>query len=116
MWEAIALFFKALAGGFSLGEKLAPSEKMQEGRFEIMKENLTEAQVKKIADKRNRLADEMFGDLRRHPELSIADKVNYEATELDAEEKVLLIRILEDRLNADKEYNRIKNKKTKFKL
>jgi hypothetical protein len=114
MW--LTELFKAISAMFNFSQKVIPSDELREDRFEVTKPNLTEAQVKKIADKRNRLADEMFGDLRRHPELSIEDKVNYEATELDAEEKVLLIRILKDRLNSDDVYLRIKNKKSKFKI
>lgn len=114
MW--LSELFKAISAMFTFGTRVAPSDKLREDRFEVVKETLTEAQVKKIADKRNRLADEMFGDLRRHPELSIEDKVNYEATELDSEEKKLLIKILSDRLNSDEVYLRIKNKKSKFKL
>lgn len=116
MWKLFEWLFRAWDSANKVAEKALPDAELQKKEFEIKKPTLTEAQVKKIADKRNRLADEMFGDLRRHPELSIEDKVNYEATELDAEEKVLLIKILTDRLNSDDVYLRIKNKKSKFKL
>lgn len=115
MFEWLTALFNAITGVSKAVEKGMPNDKIQEDKFEITKPTLTEAQVKKIADKRNRLADEMFHDLRRHPELSIEDKVNYEATELDAEEKVLLIRILTDRLNSDRVYLKTKQNK-KFTL
>jgi hypothetical protein len=116
MWQAILAALKVWIGINKVVEKALPSEKIQEAKFEVAKPTLTEKQIKKIADERNRLADEMFGDLVGHPELSIADKVNYEATKLDAKEKLLLIEILTDRLNASPKYNRLKNKKSKFKL
>lgn len=116
MWQTLLALFKAWNSTNAVIEKGMGSEKVNDAKFEIKKETLTEAQVKKIADKRNRLADEMFGDLEPHPELGIADKVNYEAKELDAEERLLLIKILTDRLNASPKYNRLKNKKSKFKL
>jgi hypothetical protein len=116
MLEVIKLIFRFLIGTNKVVEKALPSEKIQEAKFEVTKPTLTESQVKKIADKRNRLADEMFGDLEGHPELSVADKVYYEAKELDETEKQLLIKILTDRLNASPKYNRLKNKKSKFKL
>lgn len=97
-------------------EKSLPNDELMNKKFEVNKPTLTEQQVKKIADKRNKLADEMFGDLQRHPELSVFDKVYFECKELSEEEKQLLIKILTDRLNADTVYNRIKNKKSKFKL
>ena len=97
-------------------EKSLPNDELMQKKFEVTKPILTEQQVKKIADERNKLADEMFGDLEGHPELSVADKVNYEAVKLDEKEKLLLIEILEDRLNASPKYNRIKYKKSKFKL
>lgn len=97
-------------------EKSLPNDELMQKKFEVTKPILTEQQVKKIADERNKLADEMFGDLEGHPELSVADKVNYEAVKLDEKEKLLLIEILEDRLNASPKYNRLKNKKSKFKL
>lgn len=116
MWEAILAAFKVWIGINKVVEKALPSEKIQEDKFEITKETLTEKQIKKIADERNRLADEIFGDLRRHPELSVWDKVNFECKQLDSEEKILLQNILIQRLNADPIYNRLKNKKSKFKL
>jgi hypothetical protein len=116
MWKLFQALFEFLTSANKVADKAMGSEKVNDGRFEISKPTLTEAQVKKIADKRNRLADEMFGDLRRHPELSIIDKVSFEAKELSVDEQILLIRILEDRLNADETYNRIKNKHSKFKL
>lgn len=116
MIEWLKLVFQFLISTNKVVEKSLPSEKIQEERFEVTKPTLTEAQVKKIADKRNKLADEMFGDLRRHPELSVWDKVNFECKELDSEEKILLQNILIQRLDADPVYNRLKNKKSKFKL
>jgi len=116
MLELFKLIFGFLIGVNKVAEKALPSEKIQEERFDITKETLSEAQVKKIADKRNRLADEMFGDLVGHPELSVSDKVYYEAKELDEAEKQLLIKILTDRLNASPRYIRLKNKKSKFRL
>lgn len=113
MW--LTKLFEAITAIFSFSQKAIPSDELREGRFEVTKPTLTEAQVKKIADKRNKLADEMFGDLRRHPELSVEDKVNYEATELDSEEKKLLIKILTDRLNSDRVYLKTKQNK-KFTL
>lgn len=116
MFGWLTALLNAITGVSKAVEKGLPNEKIQEAKFGIAKQTLTEAQVKKIADKRNRLADEMFGDLVGHPELSVADKVNYEATELDSQEKLLLIKILEDRLNASPKYDRLKNKKSKFRL
>ncbi len=116
MWQAILAAFKVWIGINKVVEKALPSQKIQEEKFEITKETLTEKQIKKIADERNKLADEMFGDLVGHPELSVADKVNYEATKLSDGEKLILIEILTDRLNASPKYNRLKNKKSKFKL
>jgi hypothetical protein len=116
MWKVFEWLFRAWDSANKVAEKGLPDAELQKKQFEIKKETLTEAQVKKIADKRNRLADEMFGDLQRHPEISIQDKVLYEARQLDTEEKILLIKILTDRLNSDKTYLRIKNKKSKFKL
>jgi hypothetical protein len=113
MWEAI---FDAIGAMFGFWTKVIPSDKLREDRFEVMKETLIESQVKKIADKRNKLADEMFGDLVVHPELSVEDKVNFEASELNEGEKELLIEILKARLNNSPKYNRIKKKKSKFKL
>jgi len=116
MWQAILAAFKVWIGINDVIEKALPSEKIQEAKFEVKKPTLTEKQVKEIADKRNRLADEMFGDLVGHPELSVSDKVFFEATELDENERLLLVKILEDRLNASPKYIRLKNKKSKFKL
>jgi len=116
MFEWLTALFNAITGVSKAVENGMPNEKIQEAKFEVTKPTLTESQVKKIADKRNRLADEMFGDLEGHPELSVADKVYYEAKELDETEKQLLIKILTDRLNASPKYNRLKNKKSKFKL
>jgi hypothetical protein len=116
MLQLLTAFFNAIFGLSKAVEKGLPSDKIQEAKFEVTKPTLTEKQIKKIADERNRLADEMFGDLVGHPELSISDKVNYEATKLDEKEKLLLIEILTDRLNASPKYNRLKNKKSKFKL
>lgn len=104
-------FGKATAEAVTARTK--PAE-IQAGEFEIRKPTMTEAEVKKIADKRNRLADEMFGDLVHHPEINIADKVNFEATELDEDERKLLIKILTDRLEADHRYQKAKHKKGKF--
>jgi ABC-type molybdate transport system ATPase subunit len=116
MWEAIKAFFLAWSSTNKVVEKALPSEKIQEGKFEIAKGSLTEAEVKKIADKRNAMIDEMFGDLRHHPELSVADKVNYECSQLPQSERDLIIKILTDRLNSDSIYIRSKNKKSKFRL
>lgn len=108
--------FEAWTSANRVAEKALPNENIQNGKFEINKQALTEAQIRKVADKRNQLADEMFGDLVGHPELNISDKVNYEATKLDEKEKLLLIKILTDRLNASPKYNRLKNKTSKFRL
>ena len=116
MFEWLTALFNAITGVSKAVEKGMPNDKIQEAKFDITKEALSEKQIKKIADERNRLADEMFGDLVGHPELSVADKVNYEATKLSDGEKLILIEILTDRLNASPNYNRIKNKKSKFKL
>ena len=116
MLEWLTALFNAITGVSKAVEKGLPNDKIQEAKFEVTKPTLTEKQIKKIADERNRLSDEMFGDLVGHPELSISDKVNYEATKLDEKEKLLLIEILTDRLNASPKYNRLKNKKSKFKL
>lgn len=116
MLQALIAAFKVWIGINKVVEKALPSEKIQEDKFEITKETLTEKQIKKIADERNKLADEMFGDLEGHPELNVADKVYFEATQLSNIDKILLIEILESRLNASPKYNRLKNKKSKFKL
>lgn len=118
MWlvELLKSIFKFGTSANEVAIKALPSEKIQEEKFEIRKPTLTEAEVKKIADKRNRLADEMFGDLVGHPELSVADKVRFEATELNKDEQDLLIKILTDRLNTNEHYLRKKNKTSKFRL
>ena len=116
MLELLTALFNAIFGLSKAVEKGLPSDKIQEGKFEVTKPTLTEKQIKKIADERNRLADEMFGDLVGHPELNVADKVYFEATQLSNIDKILLIEILENRLNASQKYNRLKNKKSKFKL
>lgn len=97
-------------------EKSLPNDELMQKKFELEEETLHVAEIQKIVNKHNRLADEMFSDLRRHPELSISDKVNFEAASIDVKERDVLIKILTDRLNADNIYNRIKNKKSKFKL
>lgn len=116
MLKVFEWLFRAWNSANEVAEKALPSEKIQEEKFEIRKPTLTEAEVKKIADKRNRLADEMFGDLVGHPELSVADKVRFEATELNKDEQDLLIKILTDRLNTNEHYLRKKNKTSKFRL
>ena len=108
--------FEAWTSANRVAEKAFPNENIQNGKFEINKQALTEAQIRKVADKRNKLADEMFGDLVGHPELNVTDKVFYECQKLSDEEKYLLIKILTDRLNASPKYNRLKNKTSKFKL
>lgn len=116
MWKVFEWLFRAWDSANKVAEKALPDAELQKKQFEIKKPTLTEAQVKKIADKRNKLADEMFGDLVGHPELSVTDKVFYECQKLSDEEKYLLIKILNDRLNASPKYNRLKNKTSKFKL
>ena len=116
MLKVFEWLFRAWNSANEVAEKALPSEKIQEEKFEIRKPTLTEAEVKKIADKRNRLADEMFGDLVGHPELSVEDKVRFEATELNKDEQDLLIKILTDRLNTNEHYLRKKNKTSKFRL
>ncbi len=109
LWDAIISINKVV-------EKALPSDELRDKQFEVKKPTLSESQVKAIADKRNRLADEMFGDLVRHPEISIENKVNFEAKELEPEERKLLIELLTERLNASPVYNRLKSKKSKFRL
>ena len=119
MWQIIDMIKSFLGFGTSVSnavEKSLPTDKMQEDKFEIQKPTLTESQVKKIADKRNKLADEMYGDLVHHPEISIENKVNFECSELNPEERELLISILTERLMANTIYAKKKNKKSKFRL
>ena len=99
MWlTAIIEALKVWAGINSIINKAQPSEKIQESRFEIEKPTLTEAQIKRIADQRNKLLDEMFGDLKDH-DLSIADKVNFECSQLPQSERDAMIKILTDRVS-----------------
>lgn len=114
MWQWLKALFEAWNSANKVAEKALPSEKIQEEKFEISKQTLEVETAQKRMNKLNKIADEMFGDLRRHPEISISDKVRYEGGSLSFEEQDLLIKILTDRLNADKIYLKLKNKKGKF--
>jgi len=89
--EAIVAVAEALKAVFGFGTKVADSEKIQEEKFGIIK-------VKYTADRLNRLADEFFGDLKNHTELTVEDKVNFECADLEATQKKLLIKILNSRI------------------
>ena len=116
MFEWLTALFNAITGVSKAVEKGLPNDELKQKKFELEEETLRVVEIQKIANKHNRLADEMFGDLRKHPKLNISDKVNFEAAIMDEKERDVLIKILTDRLNADPIYNRIKNKKSKFKL
>lgn len=117
MWliELFKAIFQFGTSANEVAKKALPSEKIQEEKFGLRKGTISVSETQKIADKRNRLADEMFHDLRHHPELSVMDKVNYECAELNEEGRTYLIRIITERLNSDSVYQRAKNKKSKFK-
>lgn len=95
----LTALFEAIKAAFVFGTKVTPSEKIQEGKFNIEKPTLTEAQIKRIADERNKLIDEFFGDLKNHPELSITDKVNFELFGEPEQVREMIIKILTDRIN-----------------
>ena len=47
MWEVFKAFFEALISGFELGKELAPTDKMQEGKFDREKKRLEAAEYTK---------------------------------------------------------------------
>lgn len=98
-----------------VAEKALPSEKIQEGKFEIEKETLEVKQDAKQAEARNKIIDEMFHDLKRHMELSVEDKVNFELRGWSEEEKRLAIKIISERRDKYQE-KKNKPKKSKFRL
>lgn len=110
MWKVFEWLFRAWDSSNKVAEKGMRSEKVNDAVFEIKKETLNEAEGIKISKKRNRLADEFFGDLQGHPELSVIDKVNFECVGMDEEDRLILIKILTDRLNEDPVYIRKKAK------
>ena len=89
--EAVVAVAEALKAAFGFGTKVADSEKIQEEKFEVIK-------IKYTADRMNRLADEFFGDLKNHTELTVEDKVNFECSDLEDTQKALLVRILNNRI------------------
>ena len=113
--EAIIAIFGFGTAVTKAAEKGMDSEKIQEGKFEIKKETLSVKEEAKQAEARNKIIDEMFHDLKNHPELDVADKVNFELKGWSEEEKRLAIKILFDRLHG---FNERKNKpkKSKFRL
>jgi hypothetical protein len=89
--EAIVAISEALKAIFGFSTKVADSKRIQEEKFSVIK-------IKYTADRLNRLADEFFGDLKNHTELTVEDKVNFECADLEATQKALLIKILNDRI------------------
>ena len=89
--EAIVAVAEALKAAFGFGIKVTDSKRIQEEKFSVIK-------IKYTADHLNRLADEFFGDLKNHTELTVEDKVNFECADLEATQKALLIKILNDRI------------------
>lgn len=107
--QAIISFFKFGTSVNDVVEKSLPDAELQKQKFELKKKTLSDKEIQKQVNARNKLIDEMFNDLKRHPEISISDKVNYEAAELSESEKELIIKILTERLTANKIYNKKKS-------
>lgn len=116
MWQWLEWLFRGWVSANKVAEKALPSDKLREEKFELDKPVLEEKQFTDISDERNKLFDEFFQDLRRHPELSIENKVNFELPNMSERDRQLLIEQLTARLNSDELYLRKKNKKSKFKL
>lgn len=118
MWliELFTAIFKTWDSTNEVVKKALPSEKIQEEKFELKKETLAVAEDAHMAEKRNKIADEMFHDLRPHPELSVEDKVNYELQHWPESERKQLIKIIADRLEANDHYQKRKQKKSKFRF
>lgn len=116
MWGWLESLFDAWDSSNKVALKAMPSEKIQEEKFEIEKPKLITEEDAKQAEARNKIADEMFHDLEGHPELSVADKVNFELREWSEDERSLLIKIITDRLNASERYKRLKAKPSKFRM
>lgn len=114
--EVVLAFFKFGESTNKVIEKTLPSAKIQEAKFEIEKDKLITKKDAIQAEVRNKIADEMFHDLVRHPELSVADKVNFELKEWSDDERGLLIKIITDRLDASEIYQRKKAKQGRLKL
>lgn len=113
MWlvNLLKAFLETWTSANRVAEKALPSEKIQEEKFEIKKETLTAKEEIERAELRNKIADEMFHDLKNHPELDVADKVNFELLNMGEDEKKLLIKIITDRLTEWR-----KKKKSKFRI
>lgn len=87
----ITAIFESIKALFVFGTKVAPSEKIQEERFEAKKQFI-------FSNERNKIFDEFFQDLKDHTELSIEDKVNFELMDMDSQSKAILIEMLEERI------------------
>lgn len=78
---------------FSFVAKVIPSDKLQQDRFELNKPRLTSKEF-------TRLYDAEFRRLLHHTEIDIATDVNFVNGSLAAEDRIELIRLLTDRINA----------------
>lgn len=94
MW--LTALFEAIKAGFSFGTKAIPTDKMREETQQIRKERLTFKEKDKILNE-----SIVFLDL--HPRLMPEDYVNWKFDLLDAEDRMDILKLLQERYS-----NRIK--------
>lgn len=91
MLELLTALFNAIFGVSKAVEKGMPNEKIQEEKFEIKKVVYKSTVI-------NKMTDEFFGDLKNHVELKVEDKVNLECPDMNDIQKLLMIKILDERI------------------